>query len=320
MPLLIAMSVFVAVTAAVIAVIQARSSTAVAARARLERVVGSAEFADWRGGQPVLRGNRMSSIAWVERALTDVEFARTLEMKLTRADWNMRVSEFIATCALCGILGFLAGILVLHTTLIGVVLAALGAAVPWFLLRRAAKKRIGKIEKQLVEMLVMLSNGLKAGFGLMQAVDQAAKQLDSPIADELRQLRRDTQVGSSVEEAVIEFGRRIGSYDLEIIVTAILVQRNVGGNLSEILDNVAHTIRERERIKGEIQTLVAEQKLSGFVIAGLPPAVGVLFFVINRGYMEVLFTEPMGRIVLAAAFVMECMGAFMIKKIIDIDV
>lgn len=320
MPLLIAMTVFVAVTAAVMAVIQARTSNAVAARARLERLAGNADFLDWRSSQQMLRGNRMSSIGWVEQVLADVEFARGLEMTLIRADWNMRVSEFIATCALCGILGFLAGVVFVHTMLLASVFAVVGAALPWFVLRRAAKKRIAKIEKQLVEMLVMLSNGLKAGFGLMQAVDQAAKQLDAPIADELRQLRRDTQVGSSVEEAVIEFGRRIGSYDLEIVVTAILVQRNVGGNLAEILDNVAHTIRERERIKGEIQTLVAEQKMSGFVIAGLPPAVGVLFFFINRSYMEVLFTETIGQIVLAGAFIMECMGAFMIKKIIDIDV
>ncbi len=115
-------------------------------------------------------------------------------------------------------------------------------------------------------------------------------------------------------------GRRIGSYDLDIVVTAILVQRNVGGNLSEILDNVAHTIRERDRIKGEIQTLIAEQKMTGMVISAIPVVIGVIFYLINREYMTLLFTEPMGRVMLGAALFLEICGALMIRKIINIEV
>lgn len=320
MPVLIALSVFVTVTAAVMAILQARTATAVAAQARLDRLAGRNDYADWNAPASALRTNRISSIAWMERLLTDFEFTRGIELTLVRADWNMRVAEFLATCMLGAVVGFFIGGIALHVPLLGVGLAVVGSLVPVFVLRRAAKKRIGKIEKQLVEMLVMLSNGLKAGFGLMQTIDQAARQLDAPIADELKKLRRDTQVGSSIEEAITEFGRRVGSYDLEIVVTAILVQRNVGGNLSEILDNVAHTIRERDRIKGEIQTLVAEQKMSGMVIAAVPPIVAVLFYLLNRNYMMTLFIEPAGRIALTIAVVMECVGAYMIKRIIDIDV
>src|SRR5262249_48753189 len=124
----------------------------------------------------------------------------------------------------------------------------------------------------------------------------------------------------SIEEAFAEFNRRVGSYDLEIVCTAILIQRNVGGNLSEILDNVGHTIRERDRIRGEIQTLVAEGKASGVVIAIIPIVVAFLFTLMNREYMQLLITEPGGRIALGTGVVLECIGAFMIKRIIDIDI
>jgi tight adherence protein B len=321
MPVLIAMCVFAAVTATVMAILQAKNASAVAAQERLERVAGRAEYADWQVAPRVaLRDNRMSSISWMQTILADVDFARGLELTLTRADWNMRVSEFLAICLLGGGLGAFVGFVILGQMLFALVLGAFGTMVPVYVLRRAARKRIAKIDKQLVEMLVMMSNSLKAGFGLMQAVDQAARQLEAPIADELKQLRRDTQVGSSVEEAVVDFGRRIGSYDLEIVVTAVLVQRNVGGNLSEILDNVAHTIRERERIRGEVATLTAEGKTTGIIIGALPLFIAVLFTLLNRDYMSVLWTEPVGRIMVATAAVMETMGILAIRKIINIQI
>jgi tight adherence protein B len=316
---LIALSVFVTVTAGVRALVDARTASAAAARQRLERVALRGDYADWQPSS-ALRGNRLSSIGWMQRLLADVDFARSLETSLIRADWKMRVSEFLGVCLLTAVFGGLVGVIVLGELLFGLVLMVLGAVAPWFLLRFAVRRRIGKIEKQLVELLVMLSNSLKAGFGLMQAVDQAARQLDPPIADELKQLRRDMQVGSTIEEAVTDFGRRIGSYDVDIIVTAILVQRNVGGNLSEILDTTAHTIRERERIRGEIKALTAEGKVSGVIIGILPPALAGIFMLINRSYMMVLFTEPAGRLMLGTAILLELLGIFAIKKIISIEV
>jgi tight adherence protein B len=191
---------------------------------------------------------------------------------------------------------------------------------PLLVLRRAMKKRIAAIEGQLEEALTLISNALKAGFGLMQAIDQAARQLKPPVADELRQLVRDTHIGASVDQAVLDLGQRVGSYDLEIVVTAILIQRNVGGNLSEILDNVAHTIRERNRIRREIKTLTAEMRASGVVIALIPPAMAVLLFLLNREYMMVLFTEPLGHLMLAASAVMQVIGVVVIRRIMSIEV
>ncbi len=127
-------------------------------------------------------------------------------------------------------------------------------------------------------------------------------------------------IGSSAEEALVALSERSGSYDLDIVVTAILVQRTVGGNLGEILDNVADTMRERIRIRGEIKTLTAQQKLTGLVIGFIPIGVGVLFQIMSPGYIEPLFTTFVGRMMIGVAVVLEVIGVMVIQRILDIEV
>ena len=131
---------------------------------------------------------------------------------------------------------------------------------------------------------------------------------------------RDANLGMSGEDALDAMGERIASADLDMVLTAINIQRAVGGNLAEILDNVAFTMRERERIRGEITTLTAQQRMTGIVIGGLPVGMGALFMVINPAYMGLLFTETAGRIMLAAAVGLEVVGAFSMKRILNIEV
>jgi tight adherence protein B len=287
---------------------------------RLERVAGRlAQEWNVTSGM-VLRGSRLSNIAWLERMLQGFDVARNIDLLLIRSDWSLRVSEFLALLGITTGLGFVIGAVFLDSLIYAVPLALVGGYLPWFILKRAVGKRRKTLEKQLVEALVLMSNSLKAGFGLMQALDQAARHLEDPIAKEIKQTIRDTQVGSSVEDAIIGLGVRVGSYDLEIVVTAILVQRNVGGNLAEILDSVAHTMRERERIRGEIATLTAQQKLTGFIIGGLPIALGALFWVMNSEYMILLFTTTPGKWLTGLACLLQLLGGWTIKKIIAIEV
>ena len=168
-------------------------------------------------------------------------------------------------------------------------------------------------------MLTMVSNSLRAGFGLLQAFDLAAEQAQPPMSTELTRLLRDTRMGSSVEEALTKMGERVGSYDLDVIITAILIQRSVGSNLSEVLDKVAHTIRERARIKGEINTLTAQKKLSGWIVGLMPVGIVVLMLVINFEYMSVLFTDPLGRLLLILAVVLDVLGMLWIKQIVTVE-
>jgi tight adherence protein B len=203
-------------------------------------------------------------------------------------------------------------------------LALLGAPAGWwivgFWLKRRISKRQRKLESQLIELLQMLASGLRAGFGLMQAVEAAADQLTPPISIELRRFIRDTAMGASVEAALANLNERVGSSDWDIVITAILIQRTVGGNLSEILDNVANTMRERERIKNEIRTLTSQQRMTGYVIGGIPIGLGIIFSMMNWEFMSLMFTESLGRMMLAGGAVMWAIGFMIIQKIVDIEV
>jgi tight adherence protein B len=148
----------------------------------------------------------------------------------------------------------------------------------------------------------------------------AADQLAHPISTELDQTVHETNVGSSMDDAFLALSERCDSYDLDLVVTAVLVQRSAGGNLSEILENVASTMRERVRIRGEIQTLTAQQRMTGIVIALLPVAVGGMFFVVSPDYITTLFTDTMGQVALGMAVVLETVGVLIIRRILAIEV
>jgi tight adherence protein B len=166
----------------------------------------------------------------------------------------------------------------------------------------------------------MIANSLKAGFGLMQALDLASRELTHPIATELRRALHDVNVGLSTEEALTSMATRSGSDDLDIVITAMLVQQSTGGNLAEILENVEHTMRERIRIRGEIKTLTTQQTFTGFIIGGLPIALAGIISVINPDYMKPLITEPIGNVMLGGAIVLEFFGFMVIKRILAIEV
>lgn len=246
-----------------------------------------------------------------------------LEEQLERADMTLSPGEFIAIrlmlafVALVGPLLFISGVTGL---LIAVIAAGIAYNLPKIYLNRRRKGRVTKLNAQLPEALTMISNSLKAGFGLLQALNTAADQLSHPISTELGRTIHEMNVGSSAEEALLGLSERSGSYDLDIVVTAILVQRTVGGNLGEVLDTVADTMRERIRIRGEIQTLTAQQKLTGVVIGLLPVGVGLLFEVMSPDYINPLFTTLVGRVLLVVALVLETVGVLIIQRILNIEV
>ena len=166
----------------------------------------------------------------------------------------------------------------------------------------------------------MMSNSLKAGFGLMQSLELVSRELDHPLATDMKRTLQEIQVGSTTEEALLNFSSRSGSADLDIVVTAMLIQQSTGGNLAEILDNVGHTMRERIRIRGEIKTLTTQGVMTGFIIGGLPVFIGGAVSFMNPGYIEPLFTTLIGNAMIAFAVVLETIGILVIKKIMAIEV
>lgn len=208
----------------------------------------------------------------------------------------------------------------LFQLVISVVLGTLGYMLPAMWVGGKRKSRTTRINAQLVDMLGLVSNSLKSGYGLMQSFEFASKQMHAPLSLELKRMMREANLGLSAEDSLNAMGARIDSKDLDMVLTAINIQRAVGGNLSEILDKVAFTMRERERIRGEISTLTSQQKMTGIVIGGLPVFMFAIFMVMNPDYMSLLFTEVAGRLILLTAIGLEVLGYFVIKRIMAIEV
>ncbi len=203
---------------------------------------------------------------------------------------------------------------------LGLVLSVVGYMLPAMWVNSKKKGRATKINQQLVDLLGLVSNSLKSGYGLMQSFEFASKQMQPPIALEIRRMLRESNLGMSAEDALNALGDRIDSSDMDMVLTAINIQRTVGGNLAEILDKVASTMRERERIRGEIATLTAQQKMTGIVIGGLPVFMFAIFMLMNPAYMSLLFTEPVGNAILGVAIGLEILGYFSMSRIMAIEV
>lgn len=270
-----------------------------------------------------LRPKRLGRIPIISSILEGKSWTDETASRLERADMRLTVSEFVAVRVFVGlILAMVAFFLAGSGLGILLVLVAgfFGWVAPSMYVSMAIGKRVNRLNAQLPDALTLLSNSIKAGFGLMQALDMASREISHPLGTELKRTLADIHIGSGNEEALTNLAKRAGSDDLEIVITAMLIQQSTGGNLSEILDNVAHTMRERIRIRGEIKTLTSQQLLTGFVIGGLPFAMVVLFTMLNPDYMEPLFTTTPGYVMIAGACVLEFFGVMVIRKILDIEV
>ncbi len=266
------------------------------------------------------RLRRRGSVNFAGITLISGNIAANWTRDLERAGLTLNAKEYFTLRVVVSVLVALIGVMLLPLPILGMMLAPLGWLLVGLWLKRRIASRLHKMEGQLVEMLQMLSSGLRAGFGLLQAMEAAAEQIPAPLSVEIRRTLRDTAMGASVEQALAALNDRVGSPDFDIVITAILIQRSVGGNLAEILDNVAHTMRERERIKGEIRTLTSQQRLTGYVIGGIPIGLLIIFYAISPDFTGLLFTDPLGRLMLMGAFVSEVIGYLIIQRIVNIEV
>jgi tight adherence protein B len=200
------------------------------------------------------------------------------------------------------------------------VLGLAGYVAPALYVSIRKRMRLRAIEGQLVESLTHIANAIRSGFAVLQAIDSAAHRLQPPIAEELARLVADVNLGRTLEDALADLGERVGSYDLDMVITAILIQRSTGGNLSEILDTVAETMRERDRVRGEIRTLTAQQRFAGWVLSLWPVVVAIIFFLLNPDLMSNLWTTPAGVGLLVGAAVLQVLGFLTIRRIVAIDI
>lgn len=246
----------------------------------------------------------------------------SISTSLAQADIKLRPAEFIAAMVLSAMGGALVG-LILGGFLVAIVGGIVGLFVPRIYVNRAKGRRLKKFDDQLSDMLNLMVNGLRAGFSTLQAMEAVSHEMPSPIADEFRRIVQEMQLGIPTEEALDHMMRRIHSDDLDLVITAMNVQREVGGNLAEILDVISFTIRERVRIKGEIQTLTAQGRATAWVISALPLALLALLYLVNRPYFMQFFnpaTRNCGIPMLCLAGAMIGSGFYATQKIVDIDI
>ena len=244
----------------------------------------------------------------------------SLAENLAKADLKLRTSEYFmiqtATVLALGVIGLVRfGVGVQF-----VVMAVGGFFLPGFYVKHRQRRRLKAFNSQLGDTLVLLSNALKAGYSFAQAIDTVAKNASPPMSDEFSRAVREMNLGVSVEEALDNMVRRIDSTDLDLMVTAVSIHRVVGGNLAEVLDNIAHTIRERIRIKGEISTLTAQARASGVIITFLPLALGALLYFVAPGYFKPMTEQALGWIMLGFALALILVGTALIRKIVNIEV
>jgi tight adherence protein B len=288
---------------------------------RLNRIKNAEEAAPAStAANAIFRLRRRTNLRFGGVNLVSSKAAEKWRLQLERAGMSLNVREYFLMRIAVSVAFVLVGTLFLPAKEFALLLAPAGYFLVGKWLNRKISKRTQTMESQLVELLQMLASGLRAGFGLMQALESAADQLQPPLSIELRKTLRDTAMGSSLEKSLKALNDRVGSADFDIVITAIMIQRSVGGNLAEILDNVAHTMRERERIRGEIRTLTSQQRLTGYVIGCIPIGLLVIFSIISRDFVGVLYTDSLGRMMLMGAGIMEFFGFMIIRKIVDIEV
>ena len=274
--------------------------------------------------KPVKIDNRSVLGEWVNKKVEKSSWGSGISRELARADIKLKPAEYISLMVIVGILlGFIAwwfGGKNVPTALVGILI---GAMLPRVYVRQQQAKRLIRFNDQLPDMLNLMVNGLRAGYSTLQAMEAVSKELPTPISDEFRRVVQEMQFGISMERALDNLHRRIPSDDLDLTITAMNVQREVGGNLAEILDTISYTIRERVRIKGEIRVLTAQVTYSGRFLSAMPVLIALALWFINRPYMMLFFqkeTRLFGITALAIGAMMIFAGYVVMNKISDIEV
>jgi tight adherence protein B len=261
-------------------------------------------------------------VVTLDRAIGKQSFAKRMATDLARANLKLTVVEFMFLNLLSAVAGALIGAFVgRQLWVVGAVVGgALGFMIPRIMVKFLQTRRLHAFDSQLGDTITLLANSLRSGYSLLQSMEMVSKELPVPVSQEFQRVTREIGLGLSNEEALNNLIRRIDSDDLDMMITAINIHHEVGGNLADILDTIGHTIRERVRIKGEIRTLTAMARGSGYIISILPIAVAGVLFIMSPEYMSTLFVDPCGHQMLVASGIGMVIGWVAIRRVVNIEV
>ena len=243
-----------------------------------------------------------------------------LRTELARADLRLTVTEYVFFNLITTVVGFVLAYVIFHQSLLFAFGGALaGFYVPRAYLMYAQGKRLAAFNGQLENTLVLLANGLRSGYGLLQAIETVGKQVPAPMSEELGRVVREFALGVPIDTALGNMLKRNPSVDLDLMITAINVNREAGGNLSEVLDSIAFTIRDRVRLAGDIRAITAMQRFSAYVLMFLPVILGLVLFALSPDYISLLWQETCGLAMIGMAVILMFTGYLVVRRIIAIQ-
>ena len=280
------------------------------------QLMGTGELPRGKG----FKRSLLNFMGMLGRAFPQWANRQAIQQKLNQAAVLMRAEEFIGVSFFSVAVVFLFFLLALNQLLLAIPFAVLAYFIPGFLVNRKKDKRMEALTNQLPEALDIISSGLRAGFSFPQAMAVVSREMQPPIKDEFYRVIWENRMGKTLEQALQNMEERTDCEDLDLFINALLIQKQVGGNLAEVLNNISHTIRDRVRIMGEIKTLTTQGKMSALIIILLPIGIALFLLVVNPEYILLLVQELVGQIMLATSVVLMIIGTLLIRKIVDIDI
>lgn len=310
--------IFLAVTTAIVAVLVHRGSEG--ARQLQSRLQGLANRGGEVKGVEAVRDTRYSSIPWVDQALRRLSLGQKLELLLYQSGMTMRVGALVLLIAGFGMAGYFAGVLFLHRLTPGLLGMALFAPMPYFYVVFRKGQRMKAFTEEFPDALDLLVSALRAGLSFSAAMQIVAEESPEPVRGEFAVTVEEQSLGLDFRETLFNLTKRVDSLDLRFFVTAVILQRDTGGNLAEILENTSKLIRDRFRVLGDIKTFTAQGRLTGGILLCLPLSISVFMFVMTPDYFKPMMTSDAGRAALWFAAFLQVTGALVIRKIVNIKV
>ena len=252
--------------------------------------------------------------------LSNIRHARGLDFKLQQAGVPLLGTEFVLLLAVSAVAMGLIAVFATKKWYAGILAAILIVAVEYVYVLVLIERRSSSFTNQLGDCLMMVANALRAGFSFLQAMEMISKEMEPPISDEFKHVMRDIGLGATVERALDDMDKRVGSPDFSLVVTAVLIQQQVGGDLAQILDTISETIQDRIRMRREVKTLTTQGRMSGWILILTPIAMALFMTSSDPNYLDPLLKNPIGQMILAATIIMEIIGAIMINRIVNIEV
>lgn len=317
----IALFSFLAATSLIIMIVMLAMAVQSSPQARIRKrllAVGGSPYASRAEVQNLLKGSLYSNIPWINAFLGKLDIVRAVDLLIERANLDMSVSVFLLISFFSGgILFFLLTVFgqPFYVSLLGGILASLA---PYMYVKYLAWKRLRRFLEQMPDSLDMVSQGLQAGLGLTQALVYTAKEMPDPTGTEFSVFMEEVNLGLPLTEALNNFQQRIPLQEARLFSTAMIVQKEIGGSLAELLNKLADVIRERFRIERQLKTLTAQNRLSAWVVCSMPPLLAAFMFATGPEMMNQMMSDPVGRMMLSTAVLLEIIGVLVFRKLIQI--